>query len=277
MERSEVILKIVKALEKEGIAKVVPMNESNTRPVDFNARILVSPDLQSDSIRLEDVVRTLRLHGVQRVTFGSANPDADNAVFVNCLPDVAWREVRDLQDALGNFKEFQVDVRVAQSDGPVTSTLTPSFTGEPKSPESHEELAPSDNLPPNDDVAQIMTSVRLKYVDADAMARIIRSLLNRTGRNPVGVVADEQINEIRIYGDRTRVNEAQSLVKRIDAPKSPWMPDGDYLGPPFAAKGAPESSNATDVTGEFLKQVVADFRHRDLKIWTGKAVGSRTN
>ena len=106
MERSEVILKVVKALENDGIAKTVPMNTSFVRALDFNAKILANPNLSSDLVR--QVVQTLIDLKVQRVSFGMANPNGTNDIILTCPPDVTWREVRNLQEALKTYKEFKV-------------------------------------------------------------------------------------------------------------------------------------------------------------------------
>jgi len=120
METSEVIRKAVDALEKDGVAMKVPMNESFARPLDFHAYISAKPDVSFES--LQQVVKTLKNLGVQRVTLGIAQPDSNN-IIVACLPDVPWRKVRELEEALATHKEFKFDVRVAANEGPVTPTL----------------------------------------------------------------------------------------------------------------------------------------------------------
>ena len=45
MGGSELIRGVVKSLEEDGIAKMVPMNESYLRPLDFHAAILTKSDL----------------------------------------------------------------------------------------------------------------------------------------------------------------------------------------------------------------------------------------
>ena len=260
MGGSELIRGVVKSLEEDGIAKTVPMNTSFIRPLDFNARILVNPNLSSDSIF--QAVKTLNVLRVQRVTFGMTNPNGTNDLILTCPPDVTWREVRYLQDALKNHNEFKVDIRVSGTDGQATSTFTPTYANEPKLPAGDTPDTSGDNPLPGADADQRSVSVRLRYRDATAIARIIRQVLNRPNEQPFGVVTDELINEIRFYGDSKLVHEAEQMLRRLDVPENQWMGPGDgYQSPPPTQPALP-LNNATDATGALLKQEIADFRER---------------
>jgi hypothetical protein len=121
IEQSEVLSKVVEALEKEGIAKRT--NEDRVaKPVDFHAEIRVRRDVPFDQVR--QMIETMKSLSINSVMFASEERDASNAIIVICPADVTWRKVREVQKALENHKEFKLDVRVAADNGPVTPTTS---------------------------------------------------------------------------------------------------------------------------------------------------------
>ncbi len=283
MERSEVIRKAVDALEKDGFAMKVPMNESFARPLDFHASISTKPDVSWES--LQQVVKTLKNLGVQRVTLGIAQPDSNNNIIVSCLPDVPWRKVRELQEALAAHREFKLDVRVAANDGPVTPTR--AVPNEQPPEPATESSRPGDSPVPIADRAQVaqqrnetirrlrdsslesiggdsetIAAFHLRFAPAKETARIIEQLTAHAAKRP-SLVADERTNSIIVRGNIAAIQEVEQLLKVLEVadPKAADPAnDSPTTLPALQSKGS--GDEAQSYFGQAAVCSVAELRER---------------
>ncbi|MBC7820691.1 MAG: hypothetical protein IAG10_27720, partial [Planctomycetaceae bacterium] len=128
-ERSEVIRKVVEALEKAGIARKVPQDDSLNPPfVGPTADIAARADLEYEAVI--QLVNTLKDLGVHKIRFANTNNDK-NTVIVVASADVAWRTVRHMTEQLEKHKPFHVDVFVRDNNEPATPTVKPGGSVRP--------------------------------------------------------------------------------------------------------------------------------------------------
>ena len=125
LERSEVIGKLIERLEKDGIAKR-SVEDSEGKPVDFHAVIVVQADMPGEKIR--KLIETLKAVSIERASIQLGPADGVSEVIVTCPADVTFQRVRTLHESLVKQVDFKIDVRVAGNDGPVTSTGPTMFT-----------------------------------------------------------------------------------------------------------------------------------------------------
>ena len=125
LEQSEVIGKLIEALEKEGIAKR-SIEDGEGKPADFQAVIVAQADMPAEKIR--KLIETLKALSIERASIQLGPADGVSEVIVTCPADVTFQRVRTLHESLVKQEDFKIDVRVAGSDGPVTSTGPTMFT-----------------------------------------------------------------------------------------------------------------------------------------------------
>ncbi len=279
MEESEVIQRVVEAMEKEGLARKAPRDESRDRAVDFHALISAKPDVSFDVI--QQLVKTLKDLGLQRITFQVANADATNNIVAR-LPNGSWNKVCELHEALKGQDVFKVYIRVASYNEPMSPTLAvpdeqpPEPTTESSTPvdsarpiADRAQLAQERNesvrglrdssLQSVDDDPEPITVFHLRFSPARNTARIIEQLTVRAAKRP-SLVVDERTNAIFVRGHEAAVREVTDLLKLLDAPEA------RNLDIPPTMPLAPATNNLEAVSVAELQQrcVALEQQSRDL-------------
>ncbi len=237
LERSEALKEAVEGLVRDGIAKVVPMNdESLDRAKGYYALISAKSEVSSGSV--QHVIKTLSDRGMQRVSFGLANPNSTSDIVVTCRADVPWdkvyelsealddtwpvqfrrqpRKVAELQESANEQKELEVSevsVHVERTDGPATIGRDRTLSRPTK--------LPANELSSTDSDHDRIYSLRLKYARAKDVARIVEQLLGRPGRQLFSVAVNERANAILVRGDTALIREVTELLSLIDIPEDP--------------------------------------------------------
>ena len=143
----------------------------------------------------------------------------------------------------------------------MTSTLVPIYTDEPSHAKNLQELAQGDSVPPSDDVDQETTrSFPLQYTPASDARRMVEQLLERSRWRLFSLAVDERINTIHVRGHKAVVQEVIDLLELLDVAEPGSNATEFDLQEKALSK--PQSSHATDATGESLQQSVADIRQR---------------
>ncbi len=129
IERTEVIRKVVEALERSGNATTVSQPLVG-KPVERMAQIAARYDTPAEQII--KLIETLKDVGILKLKF-AASSGVDNEVVVTAPDDVTWREVKQMEEALAKHPLFVGNVRVAASNDPISPT-GPNESGATLSP-----------------------------------------------------------------------------------------------------------------------------------------------
>ncbi|MCA8999430.1 MAG: hypothetical protein KDA80_20715, partial [Planctomycetaceae bacterium] len=120
MDRSETIRQAIQDLEREVKVSREPVLKEGV-PTPFLAELRMQSDIPTKVV--QELIKELQAHGVTHFALKAAN-EGENRILITCPADVSWRKVRTLQE---EFKDYNVDVRIAGSDEPVQAVTV----GEP--------------------------------------------------------------------------------------------------------------------------------------------------
>jgi hypothetical protein len=235
IDRSEVIRKVVEAMENDGRAKRGDI-ERVGKPVGLEA--ILSPVHDMSHEKIIKFIEVLQSLSVDRMRFSTNNEQKESTVIIQCPPDIAWRKVRTMTEELEKTGDFKVDVRVAASDEPVTPVAAESLPNANRGTPillGAEELPPPSN--PRDGASlaplrpAIETSERgevkvfaLQNIQANEAGRIIEQLYITTpgghDATAIRLSVDDHNNSLIVRGDSAVIAEVEALLLRLDTKQS---------------------------------------------------------
>lgn len=217
VERSEVLRKVIEALEKEGAAKQA-LEDRIGKPVGYLAQINARPDAPFES--LQQFIKELRDAGIEKFAL-RASDEPKNSATVTTPADAPWRQVRRIEEVLAKHSQFAGRVLVAENNDPVTPTFpqppVPTITTDgpvdPNAvPQNVFRPAPAEVAP-----ASVVKVFALKNSHATTVARIIEQLF----RPEVSVATEEKTNSLIVRGPDKRLQEIAALLTQIEAAVRP--------------------------------------------------------
>lgn len=224
IERSEVLRKVIEALEKEGTAKRVS-EDRPSKQVGYLAQISARPDTPSEA--LQKLIKELQAVGIEKFSLRSTN-EAESSVTITAPADVPYRNVRRIADVLAKHPQFEIELLMSENNAPVTPTLpqspVPTATlPRISTPDEQTNLprpaqpnafrpAPAKVAP-----ASVVKVFALKNSHAATVARIVEQLF----RPETSAAAEEKTNSLIVRGPDKRIEEIAALLAEIEAAVRP--------------------------------------------------------
>lgn len=213
IERSEVLRKVIEALEKEGAKQA--LEDRIGKPVGYLAQINARADTSFES--LQQFIKELRDAGIEKFSLRTSD-EPKNSATVTAPADAPWRQVRRIEEVLAKHSQFAGRVLVAENNDPVTPTIPqpavptdtrPRTVGNPNVPSA----VPKNVIRPAPVEDVVVKKFALKYARVATVARIIEQLYGRE----IFVAADEQTNSLIMRGNDNRTQEIEALLMQLDA------------------------------------------------------------
>ena len=245
IERSEVLRKVIEALEKEGTVKHATEEDRIGKPVGYMAQISARPDTPSES--LQKLIKELQAVGIEKFSLRPTN-EAESSVTITAPADVSLRQARRIGEVLAKHPQFEFEFLEATNNDPVTpnspqpSVFAPVRTPTPSpfAPKVPNKSAPSavqyrDAPSAGPKKPSAVKICALKNARAAAAARIIEQLWGKE----ISVAADEQANSLIVRGNDERIQEIVALLMELDGPvPTVPTPSGSALQPRSAPSGS---------------------------------------